>query len=106
MKKLIFATALAALLASPAFAQSWSAGYGTGNSIDLPALEHGGRADVTGAIGNAFAYSPARVRHTRAMSARAEAVGDPDAVYEAGQYIGRDPDPDVRLNLRRDWTHD
>ena len=39
---------------------------------------------------------------------RAEAISpaDPDVVYENGQYVGRDPDPNVRLELRRDWTHD
>jgi hypothetical protein len=31
---------------------------------------------------------------------------DPDTVYENGQYVGRDPDSNVRLELRRDWTHD
>jgi len=28
------------------------------------------------------------------------------SVYEGGQYVGRDPDPNVRLQLRREWTHD
>ena len=39
---------------------------------------------------------------------RSEAMSpvDPDTVYENGQYVGRDPDPNVRLELRRDWTHD
>jgi hypothetical protein len=48
-----------------------------------------------------------------ARNARAEALptqfmstNDPDTVYESGQYVGRDPDPNVRLELRRDWTHD
>src|SRR5262245_23154051 len=34
--------ALAAMLALPAFAQSYNAGYGGGSIINLPALEHGG----------------------------------------------------------------
>ena len=44
MKKLILSATVAMLLASPAFAQSYSASYGTGNVIDQPALEHGGPA--------------------------------------------------------------
>ena len=44
MKKIILSATVAMLLASPAFAQSYSASYGTGNVIDQPALEHGGPA--------------------------------------------------------------
>jgi hypothetical protein len=111
MKKLLISTVFGILLASPAFAQSYSGGYGTGNVIDQPALEHGGFAAAP--TNDAFAYAPehASVRHAR--SARAEALptqsmstNDPDTVYESGQYVGRDPDPNVRLELRRDWTHD
>jgi hypothetical protein len=28
--------------------------------------------------------------------------GDPNAVYSGDQYLGSDPDPNVRLELRRD----
>ena len=44
MKKIILSAAVAVLLASPAFAQSYSGEYGTGNVINQPALEHGGPA--------------------------------------------------------------
>ena len=44
MKKIILSATVAMLLASPAFAQSYSSSYGTGNVIDQPALEHGGPA--------------------------------------------------------------
>jgi len=27
-------------------------------------------------------------------------------MYVDGQYVGRDPDPNVRLELRRDWMHE
>jgi hypothetical protein len=105
MKKLLISAAFI-VLASPAFAQSYSAGYGTGNVIDLPALEHGGFAAVP--TNDAFAYAPEHtsVRHARNARAEAMSASDPDAVYESGQYVGRDPDPNVRLELRRDWTHD
>jgi hypothetical protein len=111
MKKLLICTAFSILLASPAFAQSYSTGYGTGNVINLPALEHGGFAAAP--ANDAFAYAPEHtsVRHARnaraeAMPAQSMSASDPDTVYESGQYVGRDPDPNVRLELRRDWTHD
>ncbi len=106
MKKILISAAFSILLASPAFAQSYSGGYGTGNVIDLPALEHGGFAPTS--RNDAFAYEPPRASARHGHNARTEALSpsDPDAVYESGQYVGRDPDPNVRLELRRDWTHD
>ncbi len=106
MKKILISAAFSILLASPAFAQSYSGGYGTGNVIDLPALEHGGFASTS--KNDAFAYEPPRASARHGHNARTEALSpsDPDAVYESGQYVGRDPDPNVRLELRRDWTHD
>ena len=105
MKKFLMSTALSVVLASPAFAQSYSAGYGTGNVINQPALEHGGFAAAPSE--DAYAYQPSRAS-ARRMHARAESISptDPDTVYESGEYVGRDPDPNVRLELRRDWTHD
>jgi len=38
MKKIFLSAAVAMLFASPALAQSYSSGYGTGNVINLPAL--------------------------------------------------------------------
>jgi hypothetical protein len=102
MKRILISTAFI-LLASPAFAQSYSAGYGTGNVINLPALEHGGFAATPETGATAYASLPARMRSVRADSL---SPSDPDTVYENGQYVGRDPDPNVRLELRRDWTHD
>ncbi len=110
MKKVLMCAAFSVMLASPAFAQSYSAGYGTGNVINLPALEHGGFEAST--TNNAFAYAPEQTSVRPARNARAEAMptqsisNDSDTVYESGQYVGRDPDPNVRLELRRDWTHD
>ena len=124
MKKIILSAAVAMLLASPAFAQSYSASYGTGNVIDQPALEHGGPAwqgEFQGGFhagsqggfqggpqGGPYAYEPPRATSHKHRGVRAEGISpaDPDVVYENGQYVGRDPDPNVRLELRRDWTHD
>jgi len=122
MKKIILSATVAMLLASPAFAQSYSSSYGTGNVIDQPALEHGGPAwqgeFQSGSQGGpyaqgsyaqgSYAYEPPRATRHKQRGARAEAISpaDPDVVYENGQYVGRDPDPNVRLELRRDWTHD
>jgi len=109
MKKLILGAALAAALASPAFAQSYNPGDGTGNVIDLPARERaGGGGDITGLVGNSYAYAPSRATTHRLRGVRAQALepNGSDVVYEGGQYIGQDPDPNVRLQLRRDWTHE
>jgi hypothetical protein len=104
MRKILISTAFI-LLASPAFAQSYSAGYGTGNVINQPALEHGGFASTPENGAYAYASSPAGAR-MRGVRADSLSPSDPDTVYENGQYVGRDPDPNVRLELRRDWTHD
>jgi hypothetical protein len=106
MRKLLIVAGFAAMIASPASAQSYSPGYGTGNVINLLALEHGGFA-TNGTPTGAYAYvleNP--VRGARNVRAQALSPNDPDTVYEGGQYVGRDPDPNVRLQLRRDWTHD
>jgi len=131
MKKIVLSAAVTMLLASPAFAQSYSGGYGTGNVIDQPAMEHGGRAWQGGSQGGfqtgfqngfqggfqggfhdhqggPYASEPPRATNHKQRGVRAESISpeDPDVVYENGQYVGRDPDPNVRLELRRDWTHD
>jgi hypothetical protein len=104
MKKIFMCAAVATVLASPAFAQSYSPGYGTGNLVNLPALEHRGGESANGS----FAYEPPHATRRQLRGIRGEALSpaDRDTVYESGQYIGRDPDPNVRLELRRDWTHD
>ena len=107
MRKLLIAAGFAAIAASPASAQSYSSGYGTGNVINLPALEHGGFF-AAGTPKSAYAYAPenSATRGVRDFRAPILSPNDPDTVYEGGQYVGRDPDPNVRLQLRRDWTHD
>jgi hypothetical protein len=107
MKKLILSAALITVLASPAFAQSYNAGYGSGNVIDQPALEHGGS---TASGSEAFAAAPPRVRARHARNTRHEQTvspNDPYTVYdESGDYAGRDPDPNIRFELHRDNARD
>jgi hypothetical protein len=56
MKKLLTIAGLLAVIATPAFAQSYSHDFGTGNIINEPALEQqAGRAD---AANSAFAQAP------------------------------------------------
>jgi hypothetical protein len=59
-------------------------------------------------LNGAYAYAPENsvTRDVRNFRAPTLSPNDPDTVYEGGQYVGRDPDPNVRLQLRRDWTHD
>jgi opacity protein-like surface antigen len=86
MKKLIFGAGLAALLATPALAQSYNPSYGTGNSMPTPPAW----ANV-GAGGNAFAYAP-----------RGRRSAGSDSVYVDGKYVGTDPDANIRFQLERD----
>jgi hypothetical protein len=72
MKALIFGTAIATMLATPVFAQSYSATYGTGNTVNLPLAEatngalgvgQGQYGPQTGAdVGpsSSYAYEPAQ----------------------------------------------
>ena len=51
----------------------------------------------------ALAVSPALAKstHTRA-SDTGYSVRDPNVVVVDGQYVGRDPDPNIRFQLKRD----
>lgn len=73
MKKLLAAAAFTALAASPTFAAS---------------------------AHRAHASFPAN--GMTASDSMAFAVADPYTVVEAGKYLGRDPDANVRLDLRRE----
>ena len=107
MKKLLLSAALTAMLASPAFAQSYNAGYGTGNVINQPALEHGGST--------ASAARPLLLRR-RASAPVTRAIRVPSRPYRrtiptpsmtsSGDYAGRDPDPNIRFELHRDNARD
>ena len=100
MKKLLIGAALAAMLASPAFAQAYDPDFPSGNLVPAPgALLYGNQG------GDAFAYAPTHSQMRRLRGVRAEAFAPRSGrVYEQGQYAGQDPDPNVRLELRRDWA--
>jgi hypothetical protein len=92
MKKLILSAAFAAMLASPAFAQSYNPQYGTGNTFNEPARE---MSNGFGGGAQAFAQAP------DAVSDQGLHAGP--AVYAFGHYVGTDPDPNIRVQLERDW---
>ena len=84
MKKLIAAAALASVLVSPAFAQSYDPSVGSGNlapQINTQAFRSQARATLQGALG---AY--AQVHR-----------GTPVHVIRRG-----DPDPNIQLQLQRE----
>lgn len=105
MKKILVSAAFAVMLATPAFAQSYSPGYGTGNLVTLPAAGGGSPAAFSSA-GSAYASAPRTSERLRGVRAEAISPNDPDTVYVNGEYVGRDPDPNVRLELRKDWMHE
>jgi len=79
MKRLFMSAVFAMLLASPAFAQSYSRDFGTGNVINMPAAESSGGEFGAGLNANAsasydsspYAYAPRHVRHNmRATQSR------------------------------------
>ena len=76
MKTLIATAALAAIFASPALAQTYRA------PVQQPSQ---------------FDRGYGRTEIPRATS--------PYSVYEGNTYLGADPDPNVRLELRRDFQH-
>jgi len=103
MKKILVSAAFAVMLASPAFAQSYSPGYGTGNLVTLPAA---GTTTAFSSAGSAYASAPRTSERLRGVRAEAISPNDSDTVYVNGEYVGRDPDPNVRLELRKDWMHE
>jgi hypothetical protein len=80
MKKIFLSAAVAMMFASPALAQSYDPDSGTGNVINLPALEHGGFATES----SPYAYEPA-----------------PAATHAQPEFRGRH----VRHQMRRDWNN-
>ncbi len=81
MKTLLAMAALAAVIASPAFAQ-------TGTRSRVQAAEHPSQYDQP-VVGRAEAQPRSAAQGT--------------TVYDNNHYLGADPDPNVRLDLRRDF---
>ena len=89
MKKLIFASALLALIGSPALAQSTTATYGTGNTLPFSYPMQSSKSGT-----NAFAQAPAR---------STEFTG---SINQAPLPNGEnDPDPNIRAQLRWEAEH-
>jgi hypothetical protein len=78
MRLLVVTAALAAAIASPALAQS---------AHRAPVQQYQSQYDQP--FGR--------------FEGRPQSAPSGNDVYEAGQYLGRDPDPNVRLELRRDF---
>ncbi len=93
MKKLLMAASFLALLASPALAQSYNPNAGSGNLVPPPGAVYGGPR-----------YPGAQ--QMPGYAANAMAWHGPDTVIVHGRVVGRDPDPNVRLMLRRDWKYE
>jgi hypothetical protein len=80
MKKLIIGAAFATLLAPPAFAQSYSASYGTGNVVNLSLA---GQTNGAAGIG-ATAYSGGSAKSVSGLTAYAY-VPRPDKAFTAAE---------------------
>jgi opacity protein-like surface antigen len=80
MKTLLAMAALAAVIASPAFAQT--------GTRRVQAAEHPSQYDQP--VGRAEAQPRSAAQGT--------------TVYDNNHYLGADPDPNVRLDLRRDFN--
>ena len=78
MKTLLAAAALAAIIASPALAQT--------GTRRVQAAEH-----------------PSQFDQPLGRVAAQPRSGQSNPVYENNRYLGADPDPNVRLDLRRDF---
>lgn len=91
MKKMIItAMALATMAATPALAQNYR-----------PADDGGPMAASPAPSGGRYMRSDARYGYGAYAAAPVDMVGGP-AVYSYGRYAGWDPDPSIRLQLRRD----
>jgi hypothetical protein len=86
MKTLILTTALAAVVATPLMAQT--AGPSARRAPSQALIQS-----------DAWAFAPNGRTETQRR------VAQPNAVYEGDTYVGADPDPNVRLNLRMDYQH-
>ena len=84
MKTMILSVALAALVASPALAQA-TRPYRQLPAYTSPQLVPNGNGH------DAYGYTP---------------YGGGSGVVRSGRYIGQDPDPNVRLQLKRDPVAD
>jgi hypothetical protein len=96
------AVALATLVASPAFAQSYDPDLGSGN-IAPPSDDPNYTAGVYQGGYNAFAWSPAQGGYGAfAQVPAGRHFRTPSAIYGLDGRIYNDPDPNIRSQLRRE----
>jgi hypothetical protein len=100
MKKFIISLGLAALLGTPALAQSYNPEYGSGNTLVVPP-SYAAQA-YRGEDGTAYAYASRQNMHGL-HGVRAQAPAASAEVYVLGHDAGTDPDPKIRVQLQRDW---
>ena len=101
-KTLMLGAALAMLVAAPALAQSYNPNLGTGNIAPAAAAwqNHSNASDHEAY--SPYAPSQATLDRLRGIRAQALPTMANDRVYVSGHYVGADPDPNVRLEMRRD----
>jgi len=92
MKKLLVIGALATIIASPAFAQSYDPDLGSGN-INVPSVYS--QTAATGHFAAADAFASADTKTLKA--GRADG-----GIVEPWGAIARDPDPSIRSELNRE----
>ena len=93
MKKLLLTASLLTALATPALAQSYNPNIGSGNLVPPPG----------GVYGEPWSAAGSRMP---GYAARAYAQPESEAVIAEGKVVGHDPDPNVRLMLRRDYKYE
>lgn len=99
-KTLILGVALATLTVAPALAQSFNPNLGTGNIV--PATTNWQDQAIASDAAHSYMPSQATLDRLRGIRAQAMPTAAHDRVYVSGHYVGADPDPNVRLELRRD----
>lgn len=100
-KTLILGAALATLTMTPALAQSYDLSLGSGNIVPTPVSWHY-HSTISEDENHPYAPSQAKLDRLRGIRAQAMPTAANDRVYVSGHYVGADPDPYIRLQLRRD----
>jgi hypothetical protein len=101
MKKMILAAVLAMVAGTPAFAQSYSPGYGTGNIAPNVTQANPDGVFRYPVQNSAAASRSAHVAYTR-RGHEAFAQDVTGSVAPREFYKGTDPDPNIRAELRRE----
>jgi hypothetical protein len=92
MKKLLLGASLAVLLASPALAQSFIPDFGTGNVAPMTQTWQRSAGAMATRGTQSFAQAPVSEQSGGAYR----------SPYQYGQYVGTDPDANIRFQLHRD----